>query len=71
MADIDKPQVLEVANIRLDIVPHNGKVILDFHRSVSVMEIPPDAAEAIAKSLMKQAAIARHGVVPQFFGRHA
>lgn len=57
------PEIIEVTNIKLDIIPHNGKVVLDFHRSVSVMEIPPDAAEAIAQSLLKQAAIAR-GIAP-------
>lgn len=59
MSDLVKPQILEMTNVELYVGTNRGKVVIDFHRSVSVMEIEPEHAEAFARLLMKHAQRAR------------
>lgn len=64
MNDIEKPQLLEFANIELYVGFNKGKVIIDFHRSVTAMEIEPQHAEIFARLLLKHAQNARGIAIP-------
>jgi len=55
------PELLQGEHLKLYIGVNNGRVVLDFGRSLSHIEMEPQEAEQLLTLLRKHADLARHG----------